>query len=100
MRPTLRRLQYIENYLWGRLSPPQTADWNTQRLLDAELDADTRAQQALYQGLYAAGRQQLRHELNSIHEQLYGPPGSTWATVPTRLSQLARRWLGRGSTHN
>ena len=68
MRPELERLQRIEHQLLGQ----PAADWHVQELLDADLAADTNLQRQLYQVLYVAGQQQLRHELVTIHHRLYG----------------------------
>lgn len=96
MRPDLARLQQIEQHLRGSHTPSQAPDWQLQCLLDPELDADTQAQRQLYRGLYVAGQQQLRRELNHIHGQLYGPRAGIWAATTARLRRLASRWLGFG----
>ncbi|SHI38320.1 hypothetical protein SAMN02745146_0716 [Hymenobacter daecheongensis DSM 21074] len=70
MRPDLHRLHWIEHHLLGHPTPAEAADWRTQQLVDAELAADTEIQRQLYQGLYQAGRQQLRWELDQIHARL------------------------------
>ena len=72
MRPELERLQQIEQHLLRQPSAEQLAEWRVQELLDADLGADTDLQRQLYAGLYVAGRQQLRRELGTIHQQLYG----------------------------
>ncbi|QDA61457.1 hypothetical protein [Hymenobacter jejuensis] len=78
MRPELERLQRIERHLRGESQPADAPDWNVQLLLDPDLRADAEAQQLLYQGLYSAGRRQLRRELTAIHNRLYGTPRSGW----------------------
>jgi len=77
MRPELDRLHRIEAQLLGQPQPAGAPDWQVQRLLDAELDADAQAQRQLYVGIRAAGRRQLRAELNAIHAQLY-PSRPNW----------------------
>ncbi|WP_324672022.1 hypothetical protein [Hymenobacter sp. GOD-10R] len=93
MRPELERLQRIEHHLLGQPS----ADWHVQELLDADLAADTDLQRQLYQGLYVAGRQQLRSELVAIHRQLYGTKRlgrvAQFQAALSNLSQQLRRYF-------
>jgi hypothetical protein len=72
MRPELERLRLIEQQLLNGPAALPAEDWHLRLLLDGELAADAETQQHLYHGLRTAGRQQLRHELRQIHEQLYG----------------------------
>ena len=72
MRPELERLHRIEQQLLNGPAALPAADWQLAQLLDGELAADAAAQQQLYHGLRAAGRQQLRRELRQIHGRLYG----------------------------
>ena len=72
MRPELERLRLIEQQLLNSPAALPAADWNLRLLLDGDLQADTAAQQQLYQGLRLAGQRQLRQELRTIHERLYG----------------------------
>lgn len=76
MRPELERLSLIEQQLLNGPAALPAAEWQLRLLLDGELSADTAAQQQLYRGLRAAGRRQLRQEVRTIHERLYG---SRWA---------------------
>ena len=82
MRPELKRLRYIEHYLLHGRLPEGAPEWAVQMLLDGELAADAAVQAQLYEGLRVAGRQQLRQELQAIHQHLYGtpplPPGRGW----------------------
>jgi hypothetical protein len=87
MRPELKRLQRIEEFLLGRPQQGQADEWAIQQLLDTDLKEDTEAQRRLYQGLHVAGQRQLRRELELIHERLYGPRAGSW-------SQLARASIG------
>lgn len=86
MRPELERLRRMEEQLLCGPAALPAAEWQLQLLLDPELQADAEAQQRLYAGLRAAGRQQLRGELAAIHTRLYGPPPSAWP-------QRAAAWL-------
>ena len=84
MRPALERLCLIEQHLLSGPAALPAADWHLRQLLDGELAADAAAQQRLYHGLRAAGRQQLRRELRAVHARLYDGP---WAW-------LRRFWPG------
>lgn len=94
MRPELERLQRIEHHVLGAAHPGQVAEWALQQLFDAELEADTQAQQLVYHALHLAGRRQLYYELQQIHEQLYGPRPSRWRQLAA-LGRLATQkiWL-------
>jgi hypothetical protein len=94
MRPELERLQRIEGYLLHNPQAEKTADWRVQELLDADLAFDTEIQRRLYQGLRAAGQQQLRRELTSIHQQLYGSGQESWAAqLLARLADATHQLL-------
>ncbi|OON66465.1 hypothetical protein [Hymenobacter sp. CRA2] len=98
MRPELTRLARIEQHLLqpNPPSPAESAAWQTECLLDPELQADAEAQQQLYQGLQLAGRRQLRRELQGIHHRLYGPGAAGWLHAATHgLRSLLRRSFGR-----
>jgi hypothetical protein len=88
MRPELDRLLLIEQQLLHGPAALSAQEWHLRQLLDEELAADAEAQQLLYHGLRLAGRQQLRHELQQIHAQLYAPHRAGW------LAGL-RRWWAR-----
>ena len=90
MRPELERLQRIELHLLGSPCPAQANEWAVQQLLDAELEVDTEAQQRVYQGIYVAGRRQLRRELEAIHEQLYQPRPGRWRQLTNGGLQAIR----------
>lgn len=86
MRPELERLHLIEQQLLLGPAALPAAEWRLRQLLDGDLAADAAMQQELYHGLRLAGRQQLRGELQLIHEQLYAPQTTGW------LAWLRRRW--------
>ncbi|WP_310393042.1 hypothetical protein [Hymenobacter sp.] len=93
MRPELERLLLIEQQLLGTPAALPVADWQLRLLLDGELHADAVAQQRLYAGLRAAGRQQLRRELMAIHVRLYGAGARRGASWPQRMGAWLRaRW--------
>lgn len=95
MRPELTRLHWIEQHLLGHSAPTEAAAWRLNLLLDPDLAADARAQQALYVGLRAAGRQQLRRELTALHVQLYGPYRSMGTRLANGLAAARAWWHGR-----
>ena len=78
MRPDLERLHLIEQHLLHPSAALAGADWALRLLLDGDLQADTAAQQRLYQGLRLAGRCQLRRELAAIHALLYAARPGFW----------------------
>jgi hypothetical protein len=91
MRPELEHLQRLEDHLLGHPDPQQSALWEAQLLLDDALAADVNLQRQLYQGIYLAGRQQLRQELQDIHQQLYRPRRSWLRETVARLQQAWRQ---------
>lgn len=90
MRPALERLRLIEQQLLGTPAALAPADWRLRLLLDGDLAADTSAQQRLYRGLRAAGRQQLHQELRQIHAHLYPPQPGRWPNWLARLTGWLR----------
>lgn len=92
MRPELERLRYIEHHLLGNPRPDEAQNWALQQLLDAELETDAEAQQLAYQALVAAGRHQLRQELQLIHAQLYGPHVGRQPLSGARRRALRTSW--------
>ncbi|AYA36041.1 hypothetical protein D3Y59_02585 [Hymenobacter oligotrophus] len=93
MRPELARLARIEQQLLGAPAATSPAEWQQLLILDADLAADAQAQAQLYAGIALAGRRQLRHELDAIHAQLYGPVAAGWLRhTAARLRQLLPRW--------
>lgn len=90
MRPDLERLHLIEQQLLGGPAALAPAAWRLRRLLDGELAADAAAQQRLYRGLRAAGRQQLRHELRQIHARLYESEPGRWVSWMAGLAGWLR----------
>ncbi|SNC76539.1 NifQ protein [Hymenobacter gelipurpurascens] len=90
MRPELEHLQHLEYHLLGHSSPTEAAQWQARLQLDPALAAEAEQQQHLYQGLFLAGRQQLRQELNEIHVQLYRPRRTWLRNAVARLHQALR----------
>ena len=96
MRPELERMQLIEQHVLGPLTPEAGTRWQTLLLLDEALAKDAAAQQQLYHGIRVAGRQQLRRELQQIHEQLYRPRRS-WVQTAVAGLRRALPWPARPS---
>jgi hypothetical protein len=94
MRPELEHLQRLEQHLLGHPTPPETALWQARLQLDTGLTAEAELQQHLYQGLFLAGRRQLRQELEDIHTQLYRPR-RTWLRNAVRCLHQVLRWPKR-----
>jgi hypothetical protein len=90
MRPELEQLQRLEQHLLGHPTPTEMAQWQAQLQLDPALAADVALQQHLYHGLFLAGRQQLKNELEEIHAQLYRPRRAWLRTAVARLQQTLR----------
>lgn len=90
MRPELEHLQRLEQHLLGHSTPIEAAQWQVQLHLDTGLAADVELQQNLYQGLFLAGRRQLRQELEEVHAQLYRPRRTWLRNAVARLHQALR----------
>jgi len=92
MRLELEQLRLVEHQVLGNPSAADAAAWRARLLADPELQADVEAQQQLYRGLQAVGRQQLRQELATIHAKLYPPRRRNW--VRATVAGLCRtiRW--------
>jgi hypothetical protein len=71
MRPQLQELAYIDAYLHGSLPEEAQMEAEIRMLWDQEWKCNVQQQQLAYQGLRQAGRQQLRRELNAIHDRLF-----------------------------
>lgn len=93
MRPELERLHLIEQHLLGPATPADAVVWEARLLLDPALRAEAEAQRGLYAGIRAAGRQQLRQELDAMHERLFANRRRGPATgFGTRLRALLGRF--------
>lgn len=90
MRPDLEHLQRLEHHLLGHATPAETVLWQAQLHLDPALAADAALQHHIYQGLYLAGRQQLKQELDEIHAQLYRPRRTWLRNAVARMHQVLR----------
>ena len=78
MRPELERMRLIEAYLHRRLPPARASDLEVQLLFDPDLRAEVDTHRQLYRSLRAAGRRQLRGELEEIYQKLYRPRWRNW----------------------
>ena len=72
MRPELEEIQLLEHYLSGRLGEEQEQELEIRLLWDQEWQQQVAQQQLAYRAIREAGRQQLRHELQAIHQKLFG----------------------------
>jgi signal-transduction protein with cAMP-binding, CBS, and nucleotidyltransferase domain len=72
MRPELEEIQLLEHYLSGRLGEEQEQELEIRLLWDQEWQQQVAQQQLAYRAIREAGRQQLRHELQVIHQKLFG----------------------------
>ncbi len=71
MRPELEDIKKLEDYVNGNLPEEQTQDLEIRLLWDQSWQLALRQQKLAYQAIVAAGRQQLRAELKSIHARLF-----------------------------
>jgi hypothetical protein len=78
MRPELERIQLLDDYLHQRLSPAQAADLEVRLLIEPGLYDELEAQKQVYGLLQTRGRQQLRRELEQIHQRLYERTALSW----------------------
>ncbi len=72
MRPELEEVAYIDAYLHGRLPEEEQMSVEIRMLWDQAWKQKVEQQQMAYKALRQAGRQQLRLELNAIHNRLFG----------------------------
>ncbi|RDC64219.1 hypothetical protein [Adhaeribacter pallidiroseus] len=71
MRPELEDIKQLEDLVNGSLPEEQAQDLEIRLLWDQSWQLALRQQQVAYQAIRAAGRQQLRAELKSIHARLF-----------------------------
>ena len=72
MRPELEEIQLLEDYLGGSLREEQEQEVGIRLLWDQEWQQKVAQQQLAYHALRMAGREQLRRELQAIHQKLFG----------------------------
>jgi hypothetical protein len=71
MRPELENIKRLEDYIKDNLPVEQAQDLEIRLLWDHSWQMALSQQQIAYQAILAAGRQQLRAELKSIHARLF-----------------------------
>lgn len=71
MRPELEKIKILENFIKGNLPEAQAVDVQIRLLWDQSWQQALARQRLAYRALQAAGRQQLRLELKTIHNQLF-----------------------------
>lgn len=72
MRPELEELKTLEAFLHGKLPGEQEQDIEIRLLWDQPWQQQVAAQQLAYKAVHDAGRNQLRQELQAIHQRLFG----------------------------
>lgn len=71
MRPELENIKSLEDFIRGNLAQDKAQDLEIRLLWDTTWQVALHHQQLAYQAIQAAGRQQLRAELKSIHATLF-----------------------------
>jgi hypothetical protein len=71
MRPGLEEIQLLEAFLTGKLDEERERSVEIRLLWDQEWQQNLALQKLSYQAIREAGRQQLRRELNAIHQRLF-----------------------------
>ncbi|QNF34230.1 hypothetical protein HUW51_16435 [Adhaeribacter swui] len=71
MRPELEEIKTLEGFIKGTLPPDKTQDVQIRLLWNQTWQAGLHQQNVAYWAIQAAGRQQLRAELNAIHNRLF-----------------------------
>ncbi|QMU27826.1 hypothetical protein [Adhaeribacter radiodurans] len=71
MRPELEEIKRLEDFLKNSLPEEQTVDLEIQLLWDQDWQRSLAQQKLAYQALRVAGREQLRKELQTIHQRLF-----------------------------
>ncbi len=77
MRKSLHDIEKLEAFIQGRLCPEEAQQIHTDLLLHPAKYQDWLAQQEVYALVQAAGRKQLKAELQAIHLSLTHDP-SKW----------------------
>lgn len=72
MRPELKEIQLLENFLGSRLAEEEELEVEIRLLWDQQWQQKVAHQQLAYHAIREAGRQQLRLELQAIHQKLFG----------------------------
>ncbi|WP_028298707.1 hypothetical protein [Olivibacter sitiensis] len=71
MSPFLNNIQQIEYYLLGGNNPGDNLIIDAKRIIDTDLQNDIKIQEKIYRFTKAYGRQQLRLEIESVHQELF-----------------------------
>lgn len=71
MSPSLNKLKEIEQYLLGGSKPEDHCLMEAQRLIDKKLEHEIQMQVKTYGLVQQYGRQQLRLEIEQVHQQLF-----------------------------
>jgi hypothetical protein len=74
MRTSLIETQQIEAHLMGRSDPGDALVFEARLLLQAELREKLQWQQQTYKLIKKYGRDQLKKEIEAVHQQLFTQP--------------------------
>ena len=74
MRTSLIETEQIEAYLMHRSEPGDALVFEARLLLDAELREKTQWQQEAYRMVKLYGRDQLKQEIEAVHQKLFTQP--------------------------
>lgn len=72
MRPELEEIHVLEDFLHGQLPEEAAIEIEIRLLWDQAWKNKVELQRLSYQAIREAGRQQLRQELNTMHQKLFG----------------------------
>lgn len=89
MRTSLNNLKLAEEYLTGQAVPGDSLLFQARMIIDPEMKEDVQHQQQAYRLVELYGRQQLKAQLEEVHEQLFALP--KYARFKQRVLELFRR---------
>jgi hypothetical protein len=72
MRLELEEIQLLEDFLGGKLAGEEEQEAEIRLLWDLGWQQKVAQQQRAYHAIRMAGREQLRRELQAIHQKLFG----------------------------
>lgn len=75
MSPELEQIQQIEAYIEGRLSVEELSDFEAKLQSNPDLKAEVEYQELVASSVVVAGQNELKTELNQIHDDLFGGGG-------------------------
>lgn len=89
MRKSLHDIEKLEAFIRGRLNPEEAQEVRTDLLLHPSKYQNWMAQRETYRLVQAAGRKQLKTELQAIHQSLQKDPSMRrwWLKIQTFFSR-------------